>query len=219
MIGRRISERVVFVAAMLGGWSYLAAEAWCVSGPLGTAWKGSGVGLLAVYAALRARSVDGWLIAGVLALGAAGDVLLEVIGLTKGAVAFLLGHVVAIWLYSRNLRPGTPKLAGLGAAAFALAVAALAFSLPTDRGAAPGIAAYALALGLMAASAWLSRFPRPWVATGALMFLVSDLLIFARGGPLASEGWVSPAIWVLYFGGQAMIALGVTRTLDAPADA
>lgn len=214
MIGRRNLQRFVFLAAMLGGWSYLGAEVWRLGGPAATVWKGSGVALLAVYAALRARSRDGWLLAAVMVFGAAGDVLLEVIGLTKGAVAFLIGHLVAICLYARNLRPGTTRLAGLGAAIFAVAVCALAFSLPSDRGAAAGMAAYALALGLMAATAWLSRFPRELTGAGALMFAASDLLIFARGGPLGGLAWVSFAVWILYFGGQTLITLGVTRTLD-----
>ncbi len=41
------------------------------------AWKGAGVALLAVYAALKARNLDGWLICAVMAFGALGDVLLE----------------------------------------------------------------------------------------------------------------------------------------------
>jgi len=213
MTSRDLAARLALCAAFVGGVSYLAAGAVQTTPWAHTAWKGSGVALLAAYAALRARSVDGWLIAAVMALGAAGDVLLEVIGLTKGAVAFLAGHLVAIGLYGRNLRAGTRRLAGLGAAGFALAVAAVAFLLPDNRAAAPGMAAYGLALGLMAAMAWLSRFPREMTAAGALMFVVSDLLIFAHGGPLAGQPWVSPAIWVLYFGGQASIVRGVTRTL------
>lgn len=216
MTSRDMAARLALAAAFVGGVSYLAAGAVATPAWAHTVWKGSGVALLAVYAALRARSLDGWLIAAVMALGAAGDVLLEVIGLTRGALAFLAGHLVAIGLYGRNLRPGTPKPAWLAAAGFALFVAAVAFALPADRAAAPGMAAYALALGLMAAMAWLSRFPREMTAAGALGFVVSDLLIFAHGGPLAGQAWVSPAIWVLYFGGQALIVLGVMRTLATP---
>jgi uncharacterized membrane protein YhhN len=66
----------------------------------------------------------------------------------------------------------------------------------------------------MAALAWKSRFSRQWVGIGALMFVVSDLLIFARSGPLEGQAWVGYAIWTLYFGGQLLIVLGVTRTLE-----
>jgi uncharacterized membrane protein YhhN len=86
--------------------------------------------------------------------------------------------------------------------------------LPSDRAGAPAVALYALGLAAMAAFAWLSRFPRYRVGIGALMFVVSDLLIFARSGPLHGQEWVGYAIWTLYFGGQLLIVLGVTRTLE-----
>ena len=50
--------------------------------------------------ATTASGYVGWLIAAVLALGALGDVLLDAIGLEKGAIAFALGHMLAIWLYA-----------------------------------------------------------------------------------------------------------------------
>jgi uncharacterized membrane protein YhhN len=46
------------------------------------------------------------------------------------------------------------------------------------------------------------------------MFVVSDLLIFARAGPLAGSGWwLGFAIWGLYFAGQALVCAGVVREL------
>jgi uncharacterized membrane protein YhhN len=68
----------------------------------------------------------------------------------------------------------------------------------------------------MAAAAWVSRFPRALTGLGALLFLVSDLLIFARAGPLRDVAWVGFAVWTFYFAGQLLIALGVTRTLASP---
>jgi uncharacterized membrane protein YhhN len=76
------------------------------------------------------------------------------------------------------------------------------------------VALYAAGLAIMAASAWLSRFPRRGVALGALMFVVSDLLIFARMGPLSGAAWAGFAIWGLYFGGQALVCVGVVRTIS-----
>lgn len=214
MGSREAAARAALLAAIAGGVSYMAAEPLHLGHPVMTAWKGSGVGLLAVYAALRARSLDGWLIALVMALGATGDVLLEVIGLTKGALAFLAGHLVAIGLYWKNRRAGLGALDWLAAAILVPATVGTAYLLPGDRAAAAGLALYATGLSLMAATAWLSRFPRHWVALGAVMFLVSDLLIFARSGPLAGEAWVGVFVWSLYFGGQAMIAMGVTTSLS-----
>ena len=208
------AARLVLAAALVGGTSYLAADHMVLSQAASLAWKGSGVGLLAVYAALRARTADGWLLAAVMAFGAAGDILLGPAGFVVGGAAFLVGHIVVIVLYQRNRRAGLGWPHWLGAAALIAATDVSAFLLPADRASAPGVALYAAGLACMCASAWLSRFPRQGVALGATMFLVSDLLIFARSGPLMGQGWwVGFAIWSLYFAGQALVCVGVTRTL------
>ena len=71
----------------------------------------------------------------------------------------------------------------------------------------------------MAAAAWTSRFPRYLVGTGAMMFLASDLIIFARMGPLAGAVGAGLAIWLLYYAGQVLVTLGVTRVLSRKAAA
>ena len=192
--------------------SYLAADHLPLGVAAGLAWKGAGVGLLAVYAALLARGLDGWLLAAVMALGAAGDVLLGAAGFVVGGGMFLLGHLTAIWLYLRNRRPDLSRSDWISGLLLIPATVTAAYLLPADRAGATGVAVYALGLSAMAATAGLSRFPRSWVALGALMFLASDLLIFARSGPLAGQAWVGFFVWSLYFGGQALICLGVTRT-------
>lgn len=204
-------RKMILGAALLAGVTYLPASWLLADGAALVVWKGAGVALLAIWAAMGARSVDGWLLAAVLALGAAGDVLLEVAGLTVGACAFLAGHLVAVGLYARNLRPISWAADGPIAVGRLLIIPLLAFSFPADRAAAPGIALYATGLAAMAAIAWLSRFPRNLVSFGALLFAVSDLLIFARLGPLAGSIIPDLLVWPLYFGGQAMIALGVAR--------
>lgn len=203
--------RIALAAAVLAGVSYMASWNLGLAPAVATAWKGSGVALLAAYAALRARGTDGWLIAAVMAFGALGDVLLETSGLTVGAVAFLIGHLVAIGLYLRNRRPA--GMAQLGVVVLVPITMAAAFALPADRQMALAAAAYSAGLSGMAAAALISRFPRALTGIGALMFLVSDLLIFARAGPLDGVAWVGFAVWGLYFGGQLLIVLGVTRTL------
>jgi uncharacterized membrane protein YhhN len=203
-------SRLILAAAIVAGLTYMATWGRGLPPPADIAWKGAGVALLALYAAMRARDMDGWLITAVLAFGALGDVLLETSGLTVGALAFLAGHLVAVWLYLRNRRPG----AGWGAALLIPLTMAVAFALPNDRQLAVSAAAYSAGLGAMAAAAWMSRFPRALTGLGALMFLVSDLLIFARAGPVAGQAWVGFAVWGLYFAGQTLIALGATRTLS-----
>jgi uncharacterized membrane protein YhhN len=200
--------RLLFLAALVAGGSYYATH-WIAAPPLLNAvWKGAGVGLLALWAATQARSADGWLIAAALALGALGDVLLETHGLTTGAAAFLVGHVVAAMLYLRN-REGPLWQAGV----IALAVATTAWAMPADRAAAPGIALYAAGLGTMFGTAAISRFPQASVALGAALFVLSDLLIFGLMGPLAGAALPALLIWPTYFVGQALIAWGVVRSL------
>ncbi|HEY2751526.1 lysoplasmalogenase family protein [Phenylobacterium sp.] len=215
MVGRKAAARVALAAAVVAGVTYLAEDHLTLPNWASLAWKGAGVGLLAVYAGLRARSLDGWLICAALAAGALGDVLLGPAGFVVGGAAFLVGHLAAIVLYQRNRRRGLRWQDWMLAAALVVATVVTAFLLPADRAGAPGVALYALGLSCMAASAWLSGFPRAWVALGALMFVASDLLIFARSGPLAgvATALVGFAVWGLYFGGQALLCVGVVREL------
>lgn len=218
MKGIGMLGRLALVLSVVAGVSYLWAGSLPLAPWAATAWKGAGVALLAVYALLRARTLDGWLIFAVMALGATGDVLLETSGLIVGAVAFLAGHIVAIALYLRNRRPKlTPSQIAL-AIALPPATVATAFSLPADRAMAPGIALYALGLSLMAALAWISRFSRLKTGLGAVMFVASDLLIFARGGPLAGAAWAGFAVWALYYAGQYLICVGVVPALARKSD-
>lgn len=205
---------LVLIAALVAGTSYVGGWFLPLPPAAAVAWKGAGVALLAVYAALNARGVDGWLLAAVMAFGAAGDMLLETSGLTVGALAFLAGHITAVALYLRNARTGLKPPELVFGLALVPLIVVTAFLLPLNRAGAPAIALYATGLSLMAASAWLSRFPRALTAAGALMFAVSDLLIFLRTGRHALD--ILPmglAVWGLYFAGQTLICLGVTRTL------
>ncbi|MDP3853512.1 lysoplasmalogenase family protein [Phenylobacterium sp.] len=213
MTATSLPARVALIAAVVAGVSYMFSWDLPLSQAQSLAWKGAGVGLLALYAALRARTLDGWLICAVMVFGALGDVLLGAAGLVTGAVAFLVGHLIAIWLYMRNRRAGITGRARLLASLLVAATVTVAFLLPDDRAGAPGVALYALGLSIMAACAWTSRFPRATTGIGAVMFVVSDLLIFAREGPLADQAWVGFGIWSLYFAGQTVICMGVTRTL------
>ncbi len=210
MQGMSAAARWTLIASVIAGVTYVATWGRGLPPMADIAWKGAGVALLAVHAALRARSLDGWLLAAVMALGAGGDVLLETHGLTVGAVSFLLGHVVASGLYLRRRKPGqwAPVL-------LIPIVVATAFALPHDRSGAPGIALYTLFLATMAATALMSRFPFRTVGLGALMFVVSDLLIFARLGPLPRVFAVNLAVWGLYYFGQLLICVGVARELES----
>lgn len=193
-------SQLLWWAALVAGASYFVAVRAGFEGADMTAWKGLGVGLLALWALRHAETTAGWTIAAVLACGAAGDVLLETHGLIVGAAAFLVGHLIAVALYAHGRwRRGWPAVA---AAAAGVAVAGYALT----SGA--GVALYATALGAMAGAAGLGRFAWP-VAAGAWLFVVSDLLIFARLGPLADSPAPDWLVWPAYFAGQALIAHGV----------
>jgi uncharacterized membrane protein YhhN len=202
------AARWTLIASVIAGVSYVATWVLALPPGLETAWKGASVALLAVHAALRARSLDGWLLTAVMAFGAGGDVLLETHGLTVGAVSFLLGHVVATFLYLRHRAPSS--VAPLVLIPVVVWVSRLLSSGNN------GVVAYSVFLAGMAATALMSRFPRKTVSLGALMFVVSDLLIFARTGPLPDTLVTGLAVWGLYYFGQLLICLGVARALERP---
>ncbi len=205
--------RGLFWIAVLAGASY-SSTAWGLAdaGALKAAWKTSGVALLALWAATQARSADGWLIAGALALGALGDLLLETHGFTIGGAAFAAGHAVAIVLYLRNRRANPSSSQKLLGYVLAPATVAISASLAAPAGQALPVGAYGAFLGVMAATAWTSRFPRYRVGIGAVLFVISDLLIFSRFGVMKESVVPGLLIWPTYFAAQALIAWGVVQT-------
>ncbi|MGN6620949.1 MAG: lysoplasmalogenase family protein [Sphingomonas sp.] len=204
-----------WLAAAIGAGASYCLPAWFGWTGLGViAWKGAGVSLLAIWAASRARGADGWLIALVMALGALGDVLLDAVGETSGAVAFLAGHLVAIALYLRNRRPSLAPSQRLLGLVIAPLTVVTAVTCVAAAGKALPVGIYAAVLGSMAAMAWTSRFPRYRTGLGGILFVASDLLIFSRMGPLAGSHLPTLLVWPLYFAGQALIAIGVVETLD-----
>lgn len=181
--------------------------------PLGEVWlialKGAAVGLLATYAWRRAgQGLDGAIFVLALALSAAGDMVLE-LDFNAGGALFLASHLVAVAFYLRQRRIRTTPSQKLLAAALLISTPLVSYMLSLK----PEIALYAAALGAMAATAWLSRFPRYRVGTGAVLFIVSDWLIFSRMGPVSLEPVPTYLIWPLYYAGQLMIATGVVQTL------
>lgn len=207
-----IEKRPWLLASLAAGISFYFIRDGHLPGLYQMASKGAGVALLAVYALLRHHGADSRQIAAVMAFGALGDVLIE-LQLEWGAVAFLIGHLIAIHLYWRHRRPQSSfsqKAAGL---AMLVLIPLISWSLPADRAAAPGILLYSLALAGMTAMAWTSSFPRYRVGIGAVMFAVSDLLIFARLGPLAQSALPDLLVWPLYYFGQFLICTGVVGEL------
>ncbi|WP_338425745.1 lysoplasmalogenase family protein [Sphingopyxis kveilinensis] len=207
--------RWLWLAALVGGISYFAAVILRLDGPIIWAWKASGVGLLAVWAAVNARGAGGRMIAAALAFGALGDWMLDAIGMMQGAAAFAAGHIIAIALYLGNRRAamtGSQKLLVFAVVPLALLAAwgLTKQAAPEQMAAAMG---YTAIVALMAVTAWASRFPRYRTGVGAMLFLASDLFIFAGEGGALSRNVTMWFVWPLYFGGQALIGWGVVGTL------
>jgi uncharacterized membrane protein YhhN len=203
-----IDKRPWLLASLVAGTSYWLAAKGHVPGMWLILWKGAGLALLAAYAWAHHPSRHARMIAGVMALGAIGDMVLEV-NFTGGAVAFLLGHLLAIALYM-GFRRELPSLSQKATAVITLLVVPLIAYELSGRG---DVALYALSLSGMAAAAWMSSFPRYRVGMGAMMFVASDLLIFGRMGPLATSPLPGLLIWPLYYFGQFLICTGVIATL------
>ena len=207
-----VEHRPWLLASLIAGVTYLFVMDDPIGGIWLMLWKGAGVGFLAVYAAFRGKGADGALIAGVMALCSLADMVLE-LSLVVGGAIFALAHFVAIALYLRNRRERPTRSQNLFAVALLILTPAIAglltFPMPNWQMA----TIYSLVVAAMAAAAWTSSFPRYRVGLGAVMFVVSDLVIFAREAGSVPEAIASPLIWLLYYGGQFLIATGVVQTI------
>jgi uncharacterized membrane protein YhhN len=205
-------KRPWLLASLLFGVSY--PFSWQLGLPeiAAIAWKVAGVGLLVGYALRKHHSGEFLFIGAVMAFWALGDGLLE-LDMVWGAISFAIGHIIAIALFLRHRRvhPVFSQKA-LAVAVFLLAPV-IAYNLPSDPAWGIQAAGYTLFVAAMAGMAWNSNFPRYRVGIGAMAFVASDLLIFARMGELAEPGWASYAIWFLYYGGVLMMAIGMVQTL------
>lgn len=199
----------LLVAALAAGASYMLG--WNLDLPEAVliGWKGAGVGLLALWASRQGRTADHRLLALVLVLGAVADMVL-VVAFAAGALLFALGHVAAVRLYLRNRREAVGIAELLAGLAFIAGTMAFAYLLASHDWALE-VVAYTFFLAAMAAAAMMSVFSI--AAFGALLFVASDLLIFAEMDGLSGVPWAGYAVWCLYFAGQALIAWGVASGL------
>lgn len=177
-----------------------------------SAWKGLAIGFLAVYALLRHPSRHAHMLAGAMALYAAGDMLF-VLFPYAGSIAFILAHGLAISLYAEFRRPATSPSQKALAVTLLLIVPLLGWLLPADRTMAATAGVYALALAGMAAMAWTSRFPRYQVGAGASLITAASLLVLGQMGPLGMKPWAEWPVWPLYYAGQFMVCTGIIQTL------
>lgn len=174
--------------------------------------KGCAVSFLALYASMRHSSRSARILTAALIAGAVGDMAIE-FDLRAGAAAFFVFHVLALVVFLRNR--GEP-LEGRDSLIFILLLLAtpfIAYLLPYDDRVSLPAAIYALALGAMAAGAWASNFARLRVAAGAMLFIVSHLLIIAEMGPLSGSAVPQYLVWPIYYLGMFLITVGIVTTL------
>lgn len=207
-----IAQRPWLLASLAAGIGFWLLKDAHLPGFCQMGLKGAGVAFLAIHALTRHAGSDTRQIAAVLGFGALGDVLIE-LSLQLGAAAFLIGHAIAAQLYFRHRRASLALSQKLAAIALLTLIPLISYLLPADRTAAPMVAVYAFGLAVMTATAWTSSFPRYRTGIGAVMFAISDLLIFARLGPLAHSALPGLLIWPLYYFGQFLICTGVVKAL------
>lgn len=207
-----IEHRPYLVLSLLFAITYFFMMDGKVGGSWLALWKGAGVGFLAIYAVHRGRGRDGVLISIVMTLCALADVTIQFSFLAGGAI-FAIGHMVAIGLYVSNRRErtsGSQKAAGV-ALLVTTPVLAGTLTYPLDNWWLAAL--YAALVGAMAGTAWTSRFPRYRVGVGALLFVVSDLVLFAQEAGHVSRDLSDWLVWPLYYSGQFLIATGVIQTI------
>ena len=207
-----VQRRPWLMVALLFGVSWWFIDGGGMPGTYQIAWKGAGVGALALYAFQRHLKLDGTLIAAAMAFAAMGDMALELMTEVGGAL-FAISHVFAIWLYQRNRRARLAFSQKLFAIVLMVAVPVITWLLTMGQAGQGLVTVYSVLVAGMAAMAWTSRFPRYRVGFGALLFVLSDLILFASGG--AGEGMplLAKLVWPLYFTGQVMIVTGVVSQL------
>lgn len=170
---------------------------------------------------IRAGKTDAFtlLILAGLALGAAGDVLLEMSGKKPrlfmfGGAAFAAGHL----FYVAGFLSAYPGAAPAAAAAGVLIAAAITLSLCLSLGITGkkryAIAVYAFVLSFMACcaviTAAVTRDPRFMpIAPGAVLFLASDILLAVNMFSKKKRKAVGTVCLICYYAGQLLIASGL----------
>ena len=142
--------------------------------------------------------------------------------LPLGIAAFLLAQLAyvliftAIWFFSGDNSPLTPRYIAMGAVIVA-AIVFLVWMAPRLGWMALAVVPYALAItGMGVAAMWL-----PWAGwpaiVGALLFLSSDFVLAAELFRLPPDARqiTAPVVWWTYAAAQALIVWGVIDLIKA----
>ncbi|EIZ80325.1 hypothetical protein WSK_1118 [Novosphingobium sp. Rr 2-17] len=159
--------------------------------------------LLAGYVLLRGRGRDTRLLAIMLALEGVGSAIggmYPTIGINLLLLGFLVG--LSLFLTYRTANPDPDRK--VAAVVLLLGTPALFFATGSSSS-----IFFALALGGMAASAWVSAFSRPRVGLGAVLIVVGvvlEIMTISEGQDL-----LLLLAWALFYVGNLLMAIGVTR--------
>lgn len=176
--------------------------------------KTGSTALLALYAFLAGGPL---LLVAALAFSALGDAFLA--GkperwLLPGMGAFFLAHALYVALFWQLGQGGSPLPVKLAQGVLVLGGAAFLFWLTpsVDKPMRNPVIAYAAVILMMGAAALALPEAYRLVSLGALMFIASDVILSLQlfrkpaGEPASVPS--SLAVWILYFGGQVLIAWG-----------
>lgn len=179
--------------------------------PASVALKASGIVLLSVYALLSGAPV----LAAALGFCAIGDAALDLepSQLQAGIGAFGVGHLIYLSIFANRIRMGGLRTVGwpVAIAAVVAGLAMLLWLRPHMGEVQTPATIYNLIIIVMVASACLARGPM-LAPLGALLFFLSDAILATRmfvGAP----DWSGPMVWIFYFGGQVLLAVGIVRGL------
>ncbi len=177
------------------------------------AWKMAAVGCLALYALRNHQHGNFLILAAFLSFYALGDGLVE-FNLIWGAIAFSIGHIIAIYLFSRYRRAQLSPSQKALACFIPFIVPIIAWTIvrsPTESGF--DAALYIFLLAVMAAMAWSSSFPRYRTGLGAILFIISDLLLFSRFKIGDDNIILNLSVWYSYYFGVFLITTGIVQTI------
>ena len=190
---------------------YGAAFCWREKSGIASLIKTLPLALMAVHFALAGAPV---LLVVALGLGAAGDLALSRHGVRMfllGLKSFALAHLIYIVLFLQDMAE-MPGFETVMVILFALST--WIWLLPHTGVMRGAVTVYVALIAAMAIAAF-GMDGAPLVTLGALAFLASDTLLavqlFRLPDDSALHRPLSVILWTLYYGGQLMIGLALTR--------
>ncbi|KAL2155641.1 hypothetical protein VTH82DRAFT_383 [Thermothelomyces myriococcoides] len=177
----------------------------------------------ALLSAMAAVQGGHSLLVAALALGSLGDAFLawdDNGSFLRGLTSFLVAHLLYIVVFRQNSAnvTGGPwvlfrswRAPVAGSLILLVSVMIIKLVPRIDQGLRPPVVLYSMTILVMALTALAVASSR--VVAGSLMFSASDAILatdrFLVSPASTHRKWMQPAVWVLYYFGQLLIALGL----------